>query len=142
MRDWNPNQHMPPARGGEAWFNYLPEKTTLWWLILALPVFTDFLYVPLALVLYLALKSVNRNAMLLATAFIGLLVMLDLAVTWSHYASILILYSKYCTSTSAVQRAAYLSLDLLLPFSLWILVASHGVKHYFPEYVFFRTAIP
>jgi hypothetical protein len=98
-----------PPSGGEAWFNYLPGKTTLWWSILALSVFTDFLYVPLALVLYLSLKNVNRNAMLLATAFIGLFVVLDLAVTWSHYDSILILYGKYSTATSDVQRAAYLA---------------------------------
>jgi hypothetical protein len=37
--------------------------------------------VPLALVLYEVLKKANRNAMLLATAFIGLYVTLDLAVT-------------------------------------------------------------
>ncbi len=98
-----------PPSGGEAWFNYLPGKTAIWWAILALSVFTDFLYVPLALALYLALKRVNRNAMLLATAFIGLFVGLDLAVTWSHYASILILYSKYCATTSDVQRAGYLA---------------------------------
>lgn len=98
-----------PPRGGEAWFNYLPGKTTIWWAIVALSVFTDFLYVPLALVLYMALKQVNRNAMLLATAFIGLFVVLDLAVTWSHYASILMLYSKYCAATSDIQRAGYIA---------------------------------
>jgi len=98
-----------PPSGGEAWFNYLPGKTALWWAILALSVFTDFLYVPLALALYLALKKINRNAMLLATAFIGLFVVLDLAVTWSHYASILVLYSKYSTATSDLQRAGYLA---------------------------------
>jgi hypothetical protein len=98
-----------PPSAGEVWFNYLPGKATLWWVILALSVFTDFLYVPLALVLFLALKSVNRNAMLLATAFIGLFVVLDLAVTWTHYASILILYGRYCTATSDVQRAAFVA---------------------------------
>jgi hypothetical protein len=83
----------PPPFGGEAWFKYLPEKTTVWWSILGLSVFTDFLFVPVAFALYLALKGANRNAMLLATAFVGLFVVLDLAVTWSHYASVLILYS-------------------------------------------------
>jgi hypothetical protein len=98
-----------PPSGGEAWFKYLPGKTTLWWAILGLSVFTDFLYMPLALALYLALKKVDRNAMLLATAFIGLFVALDLAVTWSHFASILVLYGKYCTATTDVQRAGYLA---------------------------------
>lgn len=98
-----------PPSSGQTWFSYLPGKTTIWWAILGLSVFTDFLYVPLALALYLALKEVNRNAMLLATAFIGLFVVLDLAVTWSHYASILTLYRNYCAATSDVQRAGYLA---------------------------------
>src|SRR6266581_1157985 len=72
--------------GGEAWFKYLPGKTTVWWAILGLSVLTDFLFVPVAFGLYLALKEVNRNAMLLGTAFVGLFVVLDLTVTWSHYA--------------------------------------------------------
>ena len=42
-----------PNGGGEAWFRYLPGKTTLWWTILGLSVFTDFLFVPIALALYL-----------------------------------------------------------------------------------------
>jgi hypothetical protein len=83
----------PPTTGGEAWFQYLPGKTTIWWAILSLSVLTDFLFVPVAFALYLALKGASRNAMLLATAFVGLFVVLDLAVTWSHYASMLVLYS-------------------------------------------------
>jgi hypothetical protein len=94
----------PPTGGGEAWFQYLPGKTTIWWAILGLCVLTDFLFVPVAFALYLALKETNRNAMLLATAFVGLFVVLDLAVTWSHYASMLVLYSNYSTATDAVQR--------------------------------------
>jgi hypothetical protein len=98
-----------PPSGGEAWFSYLPGKTRIWWAILALSVFTDLLYVPLALALYLALKKIGKNAMLLATAFMGLFVVLDLAITWTHYASILMLYNQYSTATSDLQRAAYLA---------------------------------
>ena len=78
-------------------------------MILGLSVFTDFLYVPVALALYLALKGVNRNAMLLATAFVGLFIVLDLAVTWSDYASILTLYRDYSTATDDVHRAGYVA---------------------------------
>ncbi|HKI13317.1 MAG TPA: hypothetical protein VKA02_14465 [Candidatus Acidoferrum sp.] len=98
-----------PPSGGEAWFKYLPGKTTIWWAILVLSVFTDFLYVPVALALYLALKKVSRNAMLLATAFVGLFVVLDLAITWSHYASMLVLYGQYSTAASDLQRASYIA---------------------------------
>jgi hypothetical protein len=81
----------------------------IWWTILALSVFTDLLYIPLALALYLALEKVNRNAMLLAVAFMGLFVVLDLAITWSHYASILVLFGNYSAAVSDVQRAGYLA---------------------------------
>ena len=69
-----------PPNGGEAWFTYLPGKTAAWWAILALSVFTDFLFVPVAFALYLALKRVDRNTMLLATAFVGLFVVVLVGV--------------------------------------------------------------
>ncbi len=95
--------------GGEAWFKYLPGKTKVWWAILGLSVLTDFLFIPVALALYLALRSINRNAMRLAAAFVGIFVVLDLAITWSHYASMLVLYSNYAKATNEVQRAAYVA---------------------------------
>jgi hypothetical protein len=98
-----------PPSGAEAWFRYLSEKTTAWWAILGISVFTDFLYVPVAFALYLALKELNKNLMLIATAFVGLFVVLDLAVTWSHYASVLTLYGKYATATDDNHRASYIA---------------------------------
>ncbi len=98
-----------PPNGGEAWFKYLPGKTRVWWAILGLSVFTDFLYVPVAFGLYLALKEFNRNVMLLAGAFVGLFVVLDLAVTWSHYAAILTLYQNYAIATDDAHRASYIA---------------------------------
>jgi hypothetical protein len=99
----------PPSGDGEAWLKYLPGKTTVWWTILGLSVLTDFLFVPVALSLYLALKGINRDAMLLATALVGLFVALDLAITWSHYASLLTLSTNYDAATNDVQRAAYVA---------------------------------
>jgi len=98
-----------PPNGGEAWFKYLPGKTTVWWEILGLSVFTDFLYVPVAFALYLVLKEFNRNVMLLAGAFVGLFVVLDLAVTWSHYAAVLTLYQNYAIATDDAHRASYIA---------------------------------
>ncbi len=99
----------PPSGDGEAWLQYLAGKTTVWWAILGLSVLTDFLYVPVALSLYLALKGVHRNAMLLATALVGLFVVLDLAVTWSAFASLLTLSGNYTAASNDVQRAAYVA---------------------------------
>ena len=98
-----------PPSGGEAFFKYLPGKTKIWWVILWISVFTDLLYVPLALVLYTALKAVNKNVMRLAAAFIGIFVVVDLAITWSHYASILSLYNSYAAAADDAHRAAFLA---------------------------------
>jgi hypothetical protein len=98
-----------PPSGGDAWFKYLPAKTSLWWAIVAVSVVTDFLFVPVTLALYLALKNQGKNAMLLATAFVCAFVSLDLAVTWSHYASILTLYEKYAATSNVALRAGYLA---------------------------------
>lgn len=98
-----------PPSGGEARLKYLALHTTVWWAILGLSVLTDFLFVPVALSLYLALKGVNRNAMLVATAFVGLFIVLDLAVTWSNNASLITLSGHYAAATNDAQRAAYVA---------------------------------
>jgi hypothetical protein len=95
-----------PPTGGAAWLKYLDGKTTVWWAILGLSVLTDLLYVPVALSLYLALRRVHRSAMLLATAFVGLFVVLDLAVTWTNYAALLTLSGLHAAATNDAQRAA------------------------------------
>ncbi|MEN6334297.1 MAG: hypothetical protein ABFE01_08545 [Phycisphaerales bacterium] len=98
-----------PPTGGEAWLRYLDGKTAVWWTILSLSILTDLLFVPVALSLYLALNRVNRSAMLLATAFVGLFVVLDLAVTWTNYASLLTLHGLYAGAADDAQRAAYVA---------------------------------
>ncbi len=96
----------PPPSGGEASLVYFAAKTTVWWAILGLSVATDVLYIPVALSLYFALKDLNRNAMLVATALVGLFVVLDLAVTWSNFASLIVLSGDYAAAANDAQRAA------------------------------------
>jgi hypothetical protein len=99
----------PPTGDGEAWLAYLAGKTAIWWVILGLSVLTDILFVPVGLALYFALKRFDRLAMLLASALGGLFVVLDLAVTWTGYASLLNLSSRHSSATSDAQRAAYVA---------------------------------
>lgn len=98
-----------PPVGGAAWLEYLPGKTTSWQAIIGLSVLTNFLFIPLALALYFALRGVNKSAMLIAVAFVGLFVVLELAVNWTAYASLLVLSHDYATATDDAQRAAYLA---------------------------------
>jgi hypothetical protein len=92
--------------GGEARLRYLAGKSTVWWAILGLSVLTDVLFLPVALALYRALKGVNRDAALLGTAFVGLFVVLDLAVTWPNLAALIALSGNYAVAASDAQRAA------------------------------------
>jgi hypothetical protein len=100
----------PPAvADGGVWLSYLAGKQQIWWAILALSVLTDVLFIPVALALHLALQPLHRNAMLVATALVGLFVVLDLAVTWTHYASLLSLSASYAAAPDAAHRAAYVA---------------------------------
>lgn len=95
-----------PPSGAEARLAYLSGNTNAWWAILGLSVFTDFLFVPMALSLYIALKGLNKYAMLLATACVALFVFLDLALTWTNYAALITFSGKYAMAADASQRAA------------------------------------
>jgi Domain of unknown function (DUF4386) len=95
-----------PPNGGEAWLRYGEGKTTIWWIILGLMVFTDILYIPISVALYSALQKINRKVMTIAIAFVGLFVALDLTVTWTNYAALITLSGNYAAATSDAQRAA------------------------------------
>ena len=95
-----------PPSGGEAWLTYVAGNSTGWWAILGLSVLTDILFIPVAIALFLALERLGRSAMLLATAFVGLFVFLDLAVTWSNYAVLITLGESFAVATTDAERAA------------------------------------
>lgn len=95
-----------PPDGGAAWLAYGAGKTAPWWGILWLSVLTDILIVPLMLALYVALRGVARDLMLLAVAFKVLFVVLELSVGWPNF-SLLITYSDdYAAATTEAERAA------------------------------------
>lgn len=96
----------PPVTG-EAWFHYLPGKVTVWWVVIWLSVVTDLLYLPVAWALWIALRKAGRNLMLVALVCLHLFVALDLAVTWTHHASLLALFHDYSSAADEAHRAAY-----------------------------------
>lgn len=93
-----------PPGGAEARLAYIAAHTTAWWAILGLSVLTDFLLVPIAWALYLALRRIDPYAMWFASAFVGLFVILDLALTWTNYAALIALSSAYAAATTDAQR--------------------------------------
>ncbi len=93
--------------GAEALLAYIGGNALAWWAILGLSVLTDFLLVPIGLALYFALKSINAPAMLIATAFVGLFVILDLALTWTNFAVLISLSGPYASAADDAQRAVF-----------------------------------
>lgn len=98
-----------PPSGVEARLMYLAGNMTAWWAILGLSVLTDFLFIPVALALYLALKGINRDAMLMATACVVLFVVLDLPLTWTNYDALITLSGRYTAAESDAQRAVFIT---------------------------------
>jgi hypothetical protein len=95
-----------PPDGAGARLAYVAENMAAWWAVLGLSVLTDFLIIPVALSLYSALKGLDKNAMLLAVALMGLFVVLDLPLTWMNYAVIITLSGPYAAATTDAARAA------------------------------------
>jgi len=96
-----------PASGVEAQLAYFAENPVGWWAIVFLMVFTDLLLVPIFFGIYLALKHINMGLMFVALAFKAFLfVILDLAVTWTAFSTMIIAGSQYAAATTEAQRAA------------------------------------
>jgi hypothetical protein len=94
-----------PTEAG-ARLTYLAGHEPSWWAIVWLSVVTDLLYVPVAVALYVALGTLNRNAMLAGAGLLVLFVILDLAVTWPNYAALISLSGEYASAAGDTQRAA------------------------------------
>jgi hypothetical protein len=87
----------------------LPGKTTAWWVIIWLSVVTDLLYLPVSWALWFALRKTGTTLMLASVVCLHLFVCVDLAVTWTHHASLLGLFQNYSNAADPVHRAAYLA---------------------------------
>src|SRR5512138_221088 len=95
-----------PSSAVEARLTHVANHATAWSAILALSVVTDLLFAPLVLGLYEILKPVSRNLMLLACALVGLFIILDLAITWTNYAVMITLGSRFALAGDASQKSA------------------------------------
>jgi hypothetical protein len=99
----------PAPTGGQAHLEYLAPRTATWWGITGFSVLTDFLFVPVALALYLALKGINRIAAVAGSGLLAIFALLDLAVTWPNYASLIVLSGDYAAATTDVERASFIA---------------------------------
>jgi hypothetical protein len=123
-----------PSGEGEAWLTYLQGKEAPWWGIVGLSVLTDLLLLLIALALFLALRSVSWLAGAIGAGLLALFAILDLAVTWSNYASLISLSSTYAAATDPERAAAIAAAEYassVLGSTLWavyvILVPGLGI---------------
>ncbi len=87
---------------------HLAHHTEIWWAILTLSVATDVLFMPTMWSLYQELKGTASTAMLAGTGLVGLFVVLDLAVTWPNYSTLITLSGTYVGATNDTQRTVAL----------------------------------
>ncbi|MBI5156616.1 MAG: hypothetical protein HZA58_01235 [Acidimicrobiia bacterium] len=97
----------PFPEGGQEMLEYLSGKETVWWTIVTVSALTDVLYPYVAFSLYHALKGLNRDVMLMAAACMGLFAILELAISWPAYASLISLSSDYAAASMELQRMTY-----------------------------------
>jgi len=69
----------------------------------------DFLLIPAVLALYLSLKGVGKNLMLVGTGLMAVFIVVDLTLTDAGTLAIVTLTQHAATAASAAQRAAYLA---------------------------------
>jgi hypothetical protein len=72
---------------------------------------TDILLIPAVLGLYLALKGINKNAMLVAAGLVGFFILLDLGITEMNTLTLVTLTQNYAAATSDTLRAAYMAAE-------------------------------
>lgn len=96
-----------PATGVAAQLAYFAQHATGWWSIVVLMVVTDLLYVPVYFGLYAALKHLNQGLVAMGVAFAAFLfVILDLAVTWTAFSTMILVGGDYAAATSQTEQAA------------------------------------
>jgi hypothetical protein len=99
----------PAPSGGEPYLKSLATHEVLAQMNFGLFALTDFLLLPGLLALFLALKQVSKNTMLVAAGLFALYIALDLAMTELNSLTLVTLTHQYAAATSDTQRSAYVA---------------------------------
>ncbi|MGZ4857758.1 MAG: hypothetical protein ACXVZU_05315 [Methanobacteriaceae archaeon] len=98
-----------PPNDSIAFLNSLSGHATLARVIYGLYSLSAFLLLPAATALYLSLKMINKNAMLVAPGLLFLFIVLDLALTEFNSLTLVTLTQHYANATIDAQRLAYMA---------------------------------
>jgi hypothetical protein len=99
----------PPPGGAEEYLQALARHASAAALNFGLFALADVMLLLGVLAIYLALRHIAKNAMLIATALLVLFVVLDLAITELNSLTLVALTQHYAAATTETQRAAYVA---------------------------------
>lgn len=99
----------PPVATNSGYFNILgtyPFASNVFYSMYSL---IDILVIPALIALYLALKGVSKNSILVAMGIVALWAFIDIGVTEFNSLALISIAQSYNAATDAAQRAAYLA---------------------------------
>jgi hypothetical protein len=99
----------PPVATNQQYFNVLaafPSASTFFYAMYSL---VAFLCVPALIALYLALKGINKNVMIIATGIVAVWIIIEITVTEFNSLVLISLIQNYNNTTDVAQKAAYLA---------------------------------
>jgi len=99
----------PPPSSSEAYFNAIAAHPIVSPVNFGAFILAHFLLIPAVFALYFVLKGVNKTAMLLATAFWGIFIALDIGVTEMSSMALVTLGHSYVAAASETQRLTYMA---------------------------------
>lgn len=91
------------------WVTYLEGKTNIWWWIIWLSIITNILYLPFTFGLYEIFKKSYKILLMIVGLLFALFVFLELALTWTHYPTIIEMTQRYNIASSETQKLMILS---------------------------------
>jgi hypothetical protein len=97
----------PPVSTNEQYFHILASYPVVSGIFYSMYSLIDFLFVPALVALYLVLKGVNKNAMIVAMGLVAVFVVVDLAVTEFNSLTLISLAQSYNAAGDAASRASY-----------------------------------
>jgi len=100
---------VPSDARGEVWLAHLGANPAAWWGIVGFSVLTDLLFLPLAVALYVTLRVASQGLLVAGVGLVMLFALLDLAVTWPQFASLLTLSADYRAPADDVHLASLIS---------------------------------
>lgn len=98
---------LPTSSLTGAGLDSLARHATLARTTFGIGILSDLVLVPGIIALFEALKGVDRDRMLVGSAFLGLYVILDLLVTGPNVVALVSISQNYATSTGAAQQASF-----------------------------------